>query len=239
VPTGPSLLLTLAPAVTVVEGDAGRWRLVGPPGVIALPAQPAGFVAAARALAVGATEDKLAAAFLAVGGSSRAADGPVDPEPAALMSLSLRLRLWWGQGFLRANLVVAGAPMATLVPMGRGVPLPPRPVEASVRWRLSRFAYLRRDDDVLLADAQAAAGIAEPPQVLITLASRFQRLSWKYAAMAYATTLKTSACSIRRCTSSLRRWGWRLAPWAAGTRMSSRGPREPTITPSRRWASSC
>jgi SagB-type dehydrogenase family enzyme len=42
----------------------------------------------------------------------------------------------------------------------------------------------------LLRDAQAAAGLATPPPVLITVASRFQRLSWKYAGMAYATTLK-------------------------------------------------
>src|SRR5262249_31393390 len=44
--------------------------------------------------------------------------------------------------------------------------------------------------EALLRDAQQSAALAAPPQVLITLASRFQRLSWKYAAMAYATTLK-------------------------------------------------
>lgn len=42
----------------------------------------------------------------------------------------------------------------------------------------------------LLDHARWSAGLTGDPQVLITLASRFQRLSWKYASMAYATTLK-------------------------------------------------
>lgn len=44
--------------------------------------------------------------------------------------------------------------------------------------------------DMLLRDAQHAAALSSTPQVLITLASRFQRLSWKYRSIAYATTLK-------------------------------------------------
>ena len=42
----------------------------------------------------------------------------------------------------------------------------------------------------LLRDAQYSALLTQPPQILITLASRFQRLSWKYRSIAYATTLK-------------------------------------------------
>ena len=38
--------------------------------------------------------------------------------------------------------------------------------------------------------AQVSAAASSLPQVLITLASRFQRLSWKYRSIAYATTLK-------------------------------------------------
>jgi SagB-type dehydrogenase family enzyme len=41
-----------------------------------------------------------------------------------------------------------------------------------------------------LRDAQHAAALPSFPQVVIILASRFQRLSWKYSGMAYATTLK-------------------------------------------------
>ncbi len=42
----------------------------------------------------------------------------------------------------------------------------------------------------LLHDAYLGSGARAVPQVLITLASRFHRLSWKYEGMAYATTLK-------------------------------------------------
>jgi hypothetical protein len=41
-----------------------------------------------------------------------------------------------------------------------------------------------------LGYAKACAALPGEPQVLITMASRFQRLSWKYSSMAYATTLK-------------------------------------------------
>ena len=47
-----------------------------------------------------------------------------------------------------------------------------------------------RGVEYLTAIEFVEAGLSQPPPVLITLASRFQRLSWKYAAMAYATTLK-------------------------------------------------
>jgi SagB-type dehydrogenase family enzyme len=49
-----------------------------------------------------------------------------------------------------------------------------------------------RDERVeaLLHYASMSTGVPHLPQVLITLASRFQRLSWKYRSMAYATTLK-------------------------------------------------
>src|SRR5207237_2022950 len=56
--------------------------------------------------------------------------------------------------------------------------------------QLERLGGRTAQVEALLRDAQASAGLAEPPQVLITLASRFQRRSWKYAAIAYANTLK-------------------------------------------------
>jgi oxazoline/thiazoline dehydrogenase len=42
----------------------------------------------------------------------------------------------------------------------------------------------------LLADGIGAAGLSAPPDVLITFAARFQRVSWKYQSMAYAVILK-------------------------------------------------
>jgi SagB-type dehydrogenase family enzyme len=42
----------------------------------------------------------------------------------------------------------------------------------------------------LFAAAQFAMGAAAPPQILITIAARFGRMSWKYSALAYALILK-------------------------------------------------
>jgi oxazoline/thiazoline dehydrogenase len=42
----------------------------------------------------------------------------------------------------------------------------------------------------VVMDACVSTGMDEPPQVVVTLASRFGRLSWKYEGIAYALTLK-------------------------------------------------
>ncbi len=44
--------------------------------------------------------------------------------------------------------------------------------------------------DALLKDAKGSAAMDDNPQILITIAARFQRLSWKYESMAYNLTLK-------------------------------------------------
>jgi SagB-type dehydrogenase family enzyme len=59
-----------------------------------------------------------------------------------------------------------------------------------VAHQLHRLAGRTASVERLLRDAQHAAALPSFPQVLIILASRFQRLSWKYRGMAYATTLK-------------------------------------------------
>ena len=46
------------------------------------------------------------------------------------------------------------------------------------------------DLEVMLTDAQYAMGADGPPQVLITIAARFGRVSWKYQSIAYALILK-------------------------------------------------
>lgn len=59
------------------------------------------------------------------------------------------------------------------------------------RHRLARVPGAAADPTPLLHDAAASAGIdRETPQVLIVLTARFQRLSWKYASIAYALILK-------------------------------------------------
>jgi SagB-type dehydrogenase family enzyme len=56
--------------------------------------------------------------------------------------------------------------------------------------RLEKICCPPEAVDALLADAVRAAGLAEPLQILIAIAARFQRLSWKYESMAYSALLK-------------------------------------------------
>ncbi|MEU1662998.1 SagB family peptide dehydrogenase [Streptomyces sparsogenes] len=51
--------------------------------------------------------------------------------------------------------------------------------------------------DRLLREASAATGGAPPPDVHLTLVSRVKRLSWKYAAHAYALTLKNTGVLLQ------------------------------------------
>jgi SagB-type dehydrogenase family enzyme len=44
--------------------------------------------------------------------------------------------------------------------------------------------------EAMLAGAQFAMGASAPPQILITLAARFGRVSWKYSSIAYALIMK-------------------------------------------------
>ena len=44
--------------------------------------------------------------------------------------------------------------------------------------------------DALLAGAEFAMGAPAAPQILITIAARFGRTSWKYSSIAYALILK-------------------------------------------------
>lgn len=46
------------------------------------------------------------------------------------------------------------------------------------------------DRDQMFAVASMATGLTAKPDVVITMTSRFQRLSWKYRAIAYATSLR-------------------------------------------------
>ena len=44
--------------------------------------------------------------------------------------------------------------------------------------------------DALLTGAELAMGAPAAPQILITVAARFGRISWKYSSIAYALVLK-------------------------------------------------
>lgn len=56
--------------------------------------------------------------------------------------------------------------------------------------QLYRLAGQNQHIEKLLADAALSAGQTEPPQLLIILAARFQRVAWKYDSLAYALILK-------------------------------------------------
>lgn len=56
--------------------------------------------------------------------------------------------------------------------------------------RLEKLSDRSETTDALLSDAVRSTGQDGTPQVLITLAARFQRLSWKYESMAYSAVLK-------------------------------------------------
>lgn len=50
----------------------------------------------------------------------------------------------------------------------------------------------------MVAMAVGAAGLAQPPDVLITLASRFARVAWKYQTIAYSVILKDAGVLIQQ-----------------------------------------
>ena len=54
--------------------------------------------------------------------------------------------------------------------------------------------------EALLVGAETAMGAPAAPQILITIAARFGRMSWKYSSIAYALILRTSAYSRKRST---------------------------------------
>jgi len=55
---------------------------------------------------------------------------------------------------------------------------------------LARIEVATRELEALLVAAKSAMGASSVPQVLITIAARFGRMSWKYSSIAYALILK-------------------------------------------------
>ncbi len=58
------------------------------------------------------------------------------------------------------------------------------------RHALATIAVRAPEFDALLADAEFAMGAPAAPQILITIAARFGRVSWKYSSVAYSLILK-------------------------------------------------
>lgn len=71
------------------------------------------------------------------------------------------------------------------------------------------------DTEGLVQDAMGAAGLTAPPDVLVTLAARFTRMSWKYQGLAYAAVLKHVGVMYQQLYLVSTALG--LAPCALGT----------------------
>jgi len=79
---------------------------------------------------------------------------------------------------------------------------------------LSFIQESNKDTERLLFDAHQAMGGSCRPQVLIILAARFQRVSWKYQSIAYALILKN--VGVMYSTMYLVATAMDLAPCALG-----------------------
>ena len=79
---------------------------------------------------------------------------------------------------------------------------------------LEQLAELGPDHHRLLQAACQATGIAQPPDLLIAMAARFQRTSWKYQSIAYALILKDVGALYQQLY--LVATALRLAPCALG-----------------------
>ena len=62
---------------------------------------------------------------------------------------------------------------------------------------LTRLSSLTAEVSELLTDAKTTAGLAGHPPLLLIIAARFRRVSWKYRAMAYAVMLKNAGALIQ------------------------------------------
>lgn len=71
-----------------------------------------------------------------------------------------------------------------------------------------------KDTQKMLSDACASTGSSDRPDVLITLAARFQRVAWKYQSIAYTLILKN--VGVMYATMYLVATAMKLAPCALG-----------------------
>ena len=85
---------------------------------------------------------------------------------------------------------------------------------------LEHLSGLGAAQQAVIADGSGAAGLSHPLDVLITLAARFQRVSWKYQSLAYALILKNVGALLQQMY--LVATAMSLAPCALGGGNSDR-----------------
>jgi SagB-type dehydrogenase family enzyme len=138
----PALLLSFRPEVSLVDTPPEEMRLEWGWGQAPLHGLGPGLLAALRTMSsVGATEDDLSDLVLEMDG------------PSALAPLYYYLQRYGELSLLCYTLVAADQPLATVVPMAGGFQLCPPSIGPDTRFRLSRFAYCRRDGDALVLES--------------------------------------------------------------------------------------
>jgi oxazoline/thiazoline dehydrogenase len=161
-----ALAVRLRPGVTLIEAPAGDGSVMLGIGTRQVPlhGRSPGLLAALRALASDwATVDALCDV-------TAASDGA-----AALPRLYHDLQHWAERGLLHCSVLIEGKPLVTVVPMARGFRFR-LDVSADARFRLSRFAYLRRegDDQVLESPLSSARALLHGPPAAALIAALTQ-----------------------------------------------------------------
>ncbi len=139
-----SRVLVLAKTVAVEDGGDGEVTFSGPQSCLIMRGLGPALRDALRRLAAGDADDRLAE-------SVRAGDGA-----AALPRWYHALQTLARRGFLRVAVLSDQQRLATLVPIAASFSLTGAPVLADRPYRLSRFAYLRRDGDEMVLESPLA-----------------------------------------------------------------------------------
>jgi SagB-type dehydrogenase family enzyme len=137
-----ALVLSFRKEVSLVETSDNEATLVFPWGKMTLTQLTPGLVVALRTLSSGgATEDDLSDLVVEMDGNF------------VLAPLYYHLQRCSKLGLFRYTVVAQGRPLATVMPMTYSFPLDPKSVSADTRFRLSRFAYCRREGNALVLES--------------------------------------------------------------------------------------
>jgi oxazoline/thiazoline dehydrogenase len=138
----PTLLLSFRRGVSIIRASEEQVVLEFPWGKITMSELTPGLLAALRTLSSGgATEDDISALVMEK-------DGTI-----ALPLLYYYLQRCSNLGLLCYTLIADSQPLVTVVPMRRGFQFNPKSIGVDTRVRISRFAYCRREGDMLVLES--------------------------------------------------------------------------------------
>jgi SagB-type dehydrogenase family enzyme len=138
-------VLSFRTEISLGEASADQATIEMPAGRLTVNKLTTGMLAALQGLASGGgTEDDLSRLVYESDGA------------AGLAPLYYQLQRFARLGLLCYTVIANGRPLATLVPMTAAFQLQPEEFDARARFRLSRFAYCRRDGETLLLESPAS-----------------------------------------------------------------------------------